>query len=235
MQRLSVTLAVLVLACAWMSGQAPEPNAANTLTAQEKAAGWRLLFDGRTTAGWRGYKKSDMPAGWEVTPDGTLTRTGAGGDIVTVDEFGSFDLVFEWKVAPGGNSGVMFHVTEEHDAPWKSGPEYQILDNAGHKDGAKPETSTASNYALHAPAKDAAKPAGSWNTARIVVAGMSVEHWLNGERVVQYELGSRDWTERVKKSKFNEYLNWGLAGRGHIALQDHGDTVAYRSIKILVR
>jgi hypothetical protein len=236
MLRTFVMLSLAALAAVPLMAQAPAAGAPNALSAEEKAAGWRLLFDGRTTAGWRGYKKTGMPAaGWEVTPDGALTRTGKGGDIVTVDQFGSFELSFEWKVAPKGNSGVMFHVTEERDYPWQSGPEYQILDNPGHADGANPETSTASDYAIHPPSKDVSKPAGQWNQSRIVVSGKRVEHWLNGERVVAYELGSPDWVKRVAASKFAKYPGWGLAGRGHIALQDHGDTVAYRSIKVLER
>lgn len=231
MLRTSLILTLTAMISVALLAQSSGAGAANTLTAEERAAGWRLLFDGRTTSGWRGYKKTEMPSGWQVV-DGALTRTAQAGDIVTTEQFGSFELAFEWKVAPKGNSGVMFHVTEDRDYPWQSGPEYQILDNAGHPDGAKPETSTASDYAIHAPAKDVSRPAGSWNQSRIVVNGNRVEHWLNGERVVEYELGSPEWTERVKKSKFAKYPNWALAGRGHIALQDHGDLVAYRNIKI---
>jgi hypothetical protein len=231
MQRISFGVAAAALASAVLFAQAPE-TAPNTLTADERAAGWRLLFDGKTTAGWRGFRKTEMPAGWQVTPDGALTRAGSAGDIVTVEQFGSFDLAFEWKIAPGGNSGVMFHVTEELAAPWNTGPEYQILDNPGHADGAKPETSTASDYALHAPSKDVSKPAGSWNQSRLVVSGTQVEHWLNGEKVVSYVLESPEWVALVAKSKFAKYPKFGRAGSGHIALQDHGDTVAYRSIKI---
>ncbi|HVL69502.1 MAG TPA: DUF1080 domain-containing protein [Vicinamibacterales bacterium] len=231
MRRTLVMLALGALASAALVAQARDSSAPNTLTPEERAAGWRLLFDGRTTAGWRGYRKTAMPEGWQVI-DGALTRTGAGGDIVTVEQFGSFELAFEWTIAPAGNSGVMFRVTEERDYPWQSGPEYQILDNAGHANGLTPQTSAASDYDLHAPAKDMTRPAGSWNASRLVVNGNHVEHWLNGEKVVAYEIGSPDWIERVKKSKFAKYENWGLAPRGHIALQDHGDRVAYRNIKI---
>jgi hypothetical protein len=232
MQRISFGIvAAGVVASAVLFAQAPEP-APNTLTAAERAAGWRLLFDGKTTAGWRGYRKTEMPAGWQITPDGALTRAASAGDIVTVDQFDSFDLMFEWKIAPGGNSGVMFHVTEDLAAPWQTGPEFQILDNSGHADGAKPETSTASDYALHPPTRDLSKPAGSWNQSRLLVNGKQVEHWLNGEKVVAYTLESPEWVELVAKSKFAKYPKFGRAGRGHIALQDHGDMVAYRNIKI---
>ena len=235
MKSIAFGLLFTALAMAGLEGppETRQSDPPNTLSAAERAAGWKLLFDGKTTSGWRGYKKTDVAAGWQVV-EGALTRAAAGGDILTVDQFGSFDLMFDWKVAPGGNSGVMYRVTEEYDTPWQSGPEYQILDNAGHKDGATPETSTASDYALHAPAKDVSKKAGEWNQSRIVLAGNRVEHWLNGEKVVEYEIGSADWVERVKKSKFAKYPKFGLAASGHIALQDHGDMVAYRNIKIRV-
>jgi hypothetical protein len=205
--------------------------APNTLTPAEKAEGWRLLFDGRTTDGWRGYRKQEMTDGWQVV-DGALTRVGRGGDIITVDQFQDFDLAFEWKVAPGGNSGVFFRASEETGAVWQNAAEYQILDNAGHKDGQDPLTSTGSNYAMHAPTKDVSRPAGEWNSSRIVVKGNHVEHWLNGEKIVEYEIGSEEWLALYNKSKFNKYPTYGRVPRGHIAIQDHGDHVAFRSIKI---
>jgi 3-keto-disaccharide hydrolase len=229
MQRNLFTLAMVPLVLVGLTAQEQAPN---TLTPAERTAGWRLLFDGKTTAGWRGYKTTAMPAGWQVTPDGALTRESKAADLVSVEQFGSFELSFEWKISPGGNSGVLYHVTEDLDQPWKSGPEYQVLDNAGHADGKKAETSAASDYAVHAPVKDVTRPVGSWNIGRIVVRGAHVEHWLNGVKVVEYEIGSPDWTGRVKQSKFNVYPRFGLAGRGHIVLQDHGDTVSFRSLKI---
>jgi len=215
------------------SAAGPQAGAAadNTLSDQERAAGWRLLFDGRTVAGWRGFRRADMPSGWQVV-DGALTRVDKAGDIVTVEQFGSFELAFDWNIAPGGNSGVFFRVTEDSDAVWHSGPEFQILDNAAHKDGLTPPTSAGADYALHAPTRDASRPPGSWNRARLVVRGSHVEHWLNGEQIVAYELGSAAWTALVAASKFNKYPQFGRAPKGHIALQDHGDRVAYRNIKI---
>jgi len=214
-------------------GKAAQAGAAvaNALTDLERSQGWRLLFDGKSTAGWRGFRKTDLPSGWQVV-DGALTRVAEAGDIVTTEQFASFELAFDWNVAPGGNSGVFFRVTEDVDAVWQSGPEFQILDNAAHRDGLTPATSAGADYALHAPTRDATRPPGSWNEARIVVRGSHVEHWLNGEKVVEYELGSADWVARVSKSKFGEYAAFGRAPKGHIALQDHGDRVAYRNIKI---
>jgi hypothetical protein len=217
---LAVAASVAVLA------QAP-----NTLTPAEKADGWRLLFDGKTTEGWRGYRQKGMTDGWQVV-DGALTRVDKAGDIVTVDQFQDFELVFDWKVAPGGNSGVFFRAAEDTGAVWHNAIEYQILDNGGHRDGKDPLTSTASNYALYAPSKDVSNPTGEWNNSKILVKGHHVEHWLNGEKVVEYVIGSDDWDARVAKSKFNKYPTFGRVPKGHIAIQDHGDHVAYRNIKI---
>ncbi|HEX6884263.1 MAG TPA: DUF1080 domain-containing protein [Planctomycetota bacterium] len=196
-------------------------------------SGWRSLFDGRTTAGWRGYRRADVPAGWQVV-DGALTRVGEAGDLVTAEPYTDFELELEWKVAPGGNSGVMFRVTEDHDYPWETGPEFQILDDAAHKDGLDPRTSAGANYAMHAPSAEAARPAGEWNQARLVVRGAHVEHWLNGQKIVAYELWSPDWEARVQACKWKERPDYGRRRSGHIALQDHGDAVAYRNLRIRV-
>jgi Domain of Unknown Function (DUF1080) len=203
----------------------------NTLTAEEAADGWRLLFDGRTTAGWRGFKSQSVPAGWDVV-DGALTRVGGGGDLMTSEQFQDFELAFEWKLAEGGNSGVMFRVTEDADETYHTGPEMQILDDARHPDGQNRVTAAGSNYALHAPTSDVVRPIGEWNQARLVVDGTHVEHWLNGQKIVEYELGSADWEQRVAASKFAEWPGYGRAPRGHIVLQDHGDWVAYRNVRI---
>jgi hypothetical protein len=203
----------------------------NTLTAEEAADGWRLLFDGRTTAGWRGFKSQSVPAGWDVV-DGALTRVGGGGDLMTSEQFQDFELAFEWKLAEGGNSGVMFRVTEDADETYHTGPEMQILDDARHPDGQNRATAAGSNYALHAPTSDVVRPIGEWNQARLVVDGTHVEHWLNGQKIVEYELGSADWEQRVAASKFAEWPGYGRAPRGHIVLQDHGDWVAYRNVRI---
>ena len=204
----------------------------NRLRPAEVSAGWKLLFDGETTRGWRGYRKDTMPAGWEVV-DGALTRTGSGGDVITLEQFASFELALEWKISEGGNSGIFFHGTEARNAVYETAPEYQVLDNSVHRDGGDPRTSAGANYALHAPAADYTRPAGEWNEARISVHGDHVTHWLNGQRILEYELGSEAWKKLVAESKFAAWPEYGTAGSGHIALQDHGDEVAYRNIKIL--
>jgi len=226
-------MAAMVLSLAGLSPQSTTSaqRAANTLTPAEKAAGWRMLFDGETTGGWRGFKKTEMPAGWTVEA-GALTRSAPAGDIVTVDEFDNFELTFDWMVAPGGNSGVFGRVTEDSTAVWHSAAEYQILDNQGHADGKKPETTAGSAYALYAPVKDVTKAPGEWNQGKIVMKGTHVEHWLNGTKLLSFELGSAEWIDLVAQSKFEAYPQFGMAPRGRIAIQDHGDQVSYRNIKI---
>lgn len=223
-------LAILLVSAACVPAERAQSQM-NTLTAAERAAGWRLLFDGATTSGWRGYRMDSMPAGWQAV-DGALTRVGDGRDIITREQFSDFELMLEWNVAPGGNSGVMYRVTEEYDYSYKSGPEMQVLDDAAHRDGLSRLTAAGANYGLHPAPEGAVKAGGEWNQARVVVRGNHVEHWLNGQKVVEYELLSPEWESRVKASKFVEWPNYGRAKRGHIALQDHGDWVAYRNLKI---
>jgi hypothetical protein len=191
----------------------------------------RPLFDGRTLAGWRGFKSEAPPPGWAVV-DGTLARTGSGGDIVTAAEFGDFELRLQWKISEGGNSGIIFRVADVGNAVWESGPEMQILDNARHADGKNTLTSAGANYGLHPPVRDVTRPVGEWNDVRLVVAGAHVEHWMNGVKIVEYELWSPAWESLVKASKFGTMAAYGRARRGRIALQDHGDPVWFRNITI---
>jgi hypothetical protein len=230
-------LLVLVTGCAGAQEQPAEdgggqdPEAMNTLTEAERDAGWELLFDGETMQGWRGYNRPDFPSGWSAE-DGMLVRTGPGGDIITDRQFTDFELSLEWRVEEGGNSGVMYRAAEGEESIYHSAPEMQVLDDAGHADGGDPLTSAGANYGLHPAARGVVRPAGEWNRARVVVEGNHVEHWLNGVRVVEYELGSEDWEARVAESKFAQWPAYGRAPRGHIGLQDHDDPVWYRNIKI---
>lgn len=208
-----------------------QPADPNTLTEDERRAGWNLLFDGRSLAGWRGYNRSDVPDGWAVQ-DGTLARIGPGGDLITEAQYTDFELALDWKVAEGGNSGVFFRAEEGHEWIYQSAPEMQLLDDAGHADGRSPLTSAGANYGLHPAPRGVVRPAGEWNEARIVADGARVEHWLNGVKIVEYELGSPDWAARVAASKFAEWPAYGQARRGHIGLQDHGDPVWFRNVKI---
>jgi len=203
----------------------------NVLAEWEVEAGWVLLFDGTSTAGWREYGEERAPVGWQAV-DGALTRVGSAGDIISLQTFSDFELTFEWKLQEGGNSGVFLRAIEGPELIYHAAPEMQILDNDGHRDGRSPLTSTGSNYALHPAPEDIARPLGEWNQVKIIVEGAKVEHWVNGQKVVEYELWTRDWKDRVAASKFSEWPEYGMATSGHIGIQDHGSWVAFRNMKI---
>ncbi|MEN3340457.1 MAG: hypothetical protein V7647_4133 [Acidobacteriota bacterium] len=224
-------------------GAAAGAAAPNTLTPAETAAGWKLLFDGKTTNGWRGYHATTFPAkGWAVE-DGAIKRVGkgekpgTGGDIITTGEYGNFELALDWKLSPGGNSGIKYLITESADGTGHSGVGYemQILDDERHPDaklGVNGNRTAGALYDLIAPSTHAARPIGEWNQARVVVRGRHVEHWLNGQRVVQFEIGSPEMKALIAKSKYKDIKGFGEATSGHILLQDHGDEVSFRNIKI---
>ena len=196
--------------------------------------GWRPLFDGRTTTGWRNFRSDSISSGWQVV-DSALTRAQPGaGDIITRDKFKNFELELEWKIAPAGNSGIFYRASEDDDAVYWTAPEMQVLDDAHHPDGESRLTAAGANYGLDSAPPGIVKPAGEWNAVRLVVNGNHVEHWLNGQKVVEYELGSPAWEEKVKASKFAPHVHYGRNAEGYIGLQDHGDWVAYRRIRIRV-
>ena len=225
-----LTFCALTMACASSSGV---PVGATSSASAVPAGDWRSLIDDRLSA-WRGYKEQQLPGGWHVD-GGVLMKEGEAEDLISRDEFGDFELAFDWRLAPGGNAGVFYRGTEEYDHIYWSAPEYQLLDDARHPDGRNPLTSAGAAYALYAPPAGITKPAGEWNSARIVVRANHVEHWLNGTRVVEYELGSPAWRERVAKSKFNEYPDYGRASRGHLGIQgDHRGALAIRDLRIKV-
>lgn len=232
--RRMILLATAVVAVAVsLDAQSPQPN---TLTPAEQKDGWKLLFDGKTIDKWRGFKRESMPENWTVV-DGaiTLTTPRRAVDIISVEQFGDFDFKFDWQLAPAppaGNSGVMFYVTEEGGQTYHTGPEYQVLDNATHADGKNPLTSAGSCYALYAPSKDVTRPVGEWNESRIVLNRGRGEHWLNGVKVVEFDMNSDEWKAKVLGSKFKEWPGFGVARRGHLAIQQHGARVAYRNLKI---
>lgn len=220
----------LVLAAALLLGTAVSAQQP-MLTAAEKADGWTLMFDGKSLAGWRGYKSQELKPGWKAV-NGELVLDGPGGDLMTSEQYGDFEMRFEWKISANGNSGVIYRIAESEPYPWHTGPEYQVLHNQGHSDGKSPLTSAGSNFAVTPAAKDATKPVGEWNTSRLIARGNHIEHWLNGEKVVEYEIGSAKWEGEVKASKFGKIPPYGRTKVGHIALQDHGNVVSYRNLKI---
>jgi hypothetical protein len=210
---------------------AAEPN---TLTDAEKAEGWKLLFDGKTTQGWVGIGKTEFPAkGWAIA-DGALhlEKGGGGGDIVTREHFENFELTWEWKIGPVGNSGLKYNLPD----PKKGvGFEYQMIDDENHPDGVRGGKlhQTAALYDLLEPAGDRkANPVGSWNQSRVVLRGNHVEQWLNGAKTVEFELGSDALKAAIAKSKFKSVPNFGVKTKSPILLQDHGDEVSVRNIKI---
>jgi Domain of Unknown Function (DUF1080) len=218
---------------------APAAAGHNSLTDAEKRAGWALLFDGATLDGWRGYKRQDAAGTrWKVE-DGFLTVGPAEGldtrgalDLITASTFEQFDLTFEWRVASGGNSGVKYFVLEDRDAA--IGHEYQIIDDERHKDArVGPDRQTAAFYDVLAAANRTLRPAGELNQSRITVRDRTVEHWLNDSSVLKYELGSASLQTAIDASKFKGIERFGKLQPGHILLQDHGDRVWYRNLKIL--
>lgn len=207
-------------------------SGAMALTPDQRAAGWRSLFDGTSTSAWRGYRQQTMPAGWRIV-DGILTKTGSVGDIMTKDQFGDFQLALDWKLSPAGNAGIFYRGTEEYDHIYWSAPEYQLLDDAGHPDGKSRLTAAGADYALYPAPAGVVKPADQWNSTLIVAKGNTVQHWLNGQKLLEYELGSPDWEAKVKASKFVAYPNYGRAKRGYIAIQgDHDGTLSIRNVRI---
>ncbi len=252
MQLLSLTLPVLALwlALAWTplsQAEPAPPTPPNTLTEAERAAGWELLFDGKTTKGWRNFGKETIGSDWKVI-DGALTLDDAnrvvndqghghipdGGDIITTRQFENFELMLEWKISPCGNSGIMFNVLEgdEYRTPWQTGPELQVLDNTCHPD-AKIHTHRAGDlYDLIACSEETVKPAGEWNEVRLRIDDGHLQKWLNGTLVVETQLWDENWDKMVAESKFKDMADFGTARRGHISLQDHSDRVAFRNIKV---
>ncbi|HEY0455688.1 MAG TPA: DUF1080 domain-containing protein [Verrucomicrobiae bacterium] len=207
----------------------------NQLSEKEKDQGWKLLFNGKDIEGWRNFKKPAPPKpGW-TAEDGVLIHKAkaGGGDIISDAEFDDFEITWEWKAGVGANSGLKYFITEERSSA--IGHEYQLIDDARHPDAklANGKRVTASFYDVLAPIKDRpTREAGEWNSSRVLVQGNHVEHWLNGAKVLEYELGSPELKEAVAHSKFKTVSGFGTKIKGHILLQDHGDEISFRNIKI---
>jgi hypothetical protein len=222
----------ILISCITMAGEAQ-----NTLTAQEKKEGWKLLFDGKTTKGWRQYNSDKISPRWKVSK-GELyldksVKEGTG-DIITDGEYKDYDLSLEWKIDACGNSGVMFNVVEDpkFQATYYTGPEMQVLDNTCHPDAKIIKHRAGDLYDLISCSKETVKPAGEWNVARIVSKNAKMEFWLNGTKTVEFTMHTPEWDQMVANSKFKTMPNFGKALKGHIALQDHGDGVYFRNVKI---
>ena len=226
-----------------MGGPSTTPVPANNvLTGEEKEAGWQLLFDGTTKNGWHVFNNKTDGAAWVVS-DGTLHldpkekkdwQTVGGGDIVTADEFDNFHLKLEWKLDSGGNSGIIFYIKEEpkYEHTWHTGPEMQVLDNAAHKDAGIQKHRAADLYDLVSSAPDKDLPAGQWNLVEVISKDGKLEFHLNGTQVLTTTLWDDNWKKLVAGSKFKSMPDFGTYKKGRIGLQDHGDPVWYRNIKI---
>ena len=220
----------------------PAPVAPNTLTEAEKADGWELLFNGVDFSGWTDFRKEEVGSSWQVQ-DGAITLTTAtnpdgtwkvldGGNITTEKEYENFEFQLEWKIQNCGNSGIIYLAQKGYDEPWMTGPEMQVLDNICHPDAAIIKHRAADLYDLISCEYEVVLPAGSWNKVRLIKKGDHVEHWLNGRKVVSFQMGTPEWDEMLAKSKWKDYPDFGKFRKGHICLQDHSDQVWYRNIKI---
>ena len=236
--------AMVCLAIFTLAGLGVIAQKANTLTSKERKAGWQLLFDGKTTKGWRGAYMNSFPGtGWKVENDelrGELSsgaESGDAGDIVTLKKYKDFELVFDWKLGPGGNSGVKYFIEERQPKPAKgsqAGYEYQLIDDANYIYNDKPlppNLKTASIYDVVAAQKPDIK-VNVWHSSRIVVRDNHIEHWLDGVKVLDTNRGSEEFKKGLAAGKFNSYEGFDRIPSGHILLQDHGHSVAFKNIKI---
>lgn len=204
--------------------------------AQKSNAKWKALYNGKNLAGWRTYQGKPADS-WSVN-DGMLYNKGnkdtntRHADLITASQYENFELSLDWKIAKGGNSGILYMVTEEYPRSYESGPEYQLLDDIGYPAKIENWQKTGANYAMDPPMVDATKPAGEWNNTVIMVNKGRVEHWLNGKKVVQYELWTDTWKQHKAAGKWKDDKGYGASKKGHIAIQDHGGEAWFRNIKI---
>jgi hypothetical protein len=217
---------------AWLAAVVCGAFLAMSSSAEAAATGWLSLLEESSAPALRGWETPGFPAGWHIA-HGVLSKEGPVDDLVTTDSFGDFELELEWQIGKAGNSGIFYRATREYDHIYWSGPEYQLLDDANAPDGRNPLTSAGSAYGIYPAPAGVVHPFGHWNRTRIVVRGTHVEHWLNGRKIIDYELQSPDWNTRVAASKFAAYPRYGLASQGFIGLQgDHPGALAIRRLRI---
>lgn len=220
---LFIPLLMIVAAC----------SSSNKLSKTEEKAGWKLLFDGKTLNGWHNYNAKGIK-GWEVKDGQMIALSQGSNDIVSDEEYENFELTLEWKVSPGGNSGIFFNVVEspKYEAVYVTGPEYQLIDDVGFPEKLEDWQKSGANYAMHPPKVAAYKPVGEFNFTRLVVNKGRVEHWLNGQKTAEYELWTPEWDHLTKTGKWKDFPAYGRAKRGRIGLQDHGKVTWFKNIKI---
>lgn len=232
-----ILLLTILLLSTMVFAQIKMPN--NSLTEQEKSQGWQLLFDGQSLTGWKGYNSEKIFSCWTIL-NGELICKGEGGsetagDIITASDFDNFELNIDWNISKAGNSGIFYHVLEgeQYHAAYETGPEYQLIDDAGWPGGLEDWQQTGADYGITPATKDKIlMPAGEWNTSRIIYYKGHVEHWLNGMKVVEFQAYSPDWKLRKEKSKWKNYSGYAISVNGHIGLQNHGSGVKFRNIKV---
>ena len=230
-----VAITLVAISCS----QQAEPPLDNTLSDQERSQGWKLLFDGTSIKGWRAFNAATLP-GWWIAEDGALKTLGKGGDIggdivYGEETFDNFELSLEWKLTKGGNSGIFYHVVqgEQYRAAYENAPEYQVIDDLEFPEPLEGWQTVGADYAMYQPdSGKAVKPAGLWNSSRIVFTAGKVEYYLNGKLTVSFVPWSQDWQARKQAGKWKEYPDYGLAHAGYIGLQDHGSVVQFKNIKI---
>jgi Domain of Unknown Function (DUF1080) len=220
---LFIPLLMIVAAC----------SSSNKLSKTEEKAGWKLLFDGKTLNGWHNYNAKGIK-GWEVKDGQMIALSQGSNDIVSDEEYENFELTLEWKVSPGGNSGIFFNVVEspKYEAVYVTGPEYQLIDDVGFPEKLEDWQKSGANYAMHPPKVAAYKPVGEFNFTRLVVNKGRVEHWLNGQKTAEYQLWTPEWETLAKTGKWKDFPAYGRAKRGRIGLQDHGKVTWFKNIKI---
>ncbi len=237
----AIVLLLTIVGCSNEEKQAvkEEVKANNTLTKQEKADGWELLFDGKTTNGWHKFNDGKINGGW-IVENGELVALGKGGDIggdvVSDKDYANFELKLEWKISQEGNSGIFYHVKEgkEYKALYDTGPEYQLIDDVGFPYKLEEWQMAGANYAMHLSdnSKKKLKMVGEWNTSRIILKDSFVQHYLNGEKIVEFEQWTADWKKRKAAGKWKNSPDYGRMKTGKIGLQDHGNKIWFRNIKI---